>query len=51
MICCTCAGAGDPRLNKMKFQTVLVDEATQAAEPECLIPIVKGAQQLVMVGE
>lgn len=34
VICCTCVGAGDPRLNnKFKFRTVLIDEATQAAEP------------------
>lgn len=30
---------------------VLVDEATQAMEPESLIPIVMGAKQLVMVGD
>ena len=30
VICCTCVGCGDPRLNKIKFRTVLVDEATQA---------------------
>ena len=33
VICCTCVGAGDPRLAKLKFRTVLIDEATQAAEP------------------
>lgn len=33
VICCTCVGAGDPRLSKLKFRTVLIDEATQAAEP------------------
>ena len=33
VICCTCVGAGDPRLSKSKFRTVLIDEATQAAEP------------------
>jgi regulator of nonsense transcripts 1 len=40
VICCTCVGAGDPRLAKLKFRTVLIDEATQAAEPgelHCLI--------------
>ena len=30
VICCTCVGAGDPRLSKLKFRTVLIDEATQA---------------------
>jgi len=36
VICCTCVGAGDPRLAKVKFRTVLIDEATQAAEPGML---------------
>ncbi|KAJ3982245.1 ATP dependent helicase [Lentinula detonsa] len=26
VICCTCVGAGDPRLSKLKFRTVLIDE-------------------------
>lgn len=51
VICCTCTGAGDPRLTKFKFRSVLVDEATQACEPEALIPIVMGAKQVVMVGD
>ena len=29
VISCTCIGAGDPRLNKMKFSAILVDEAMQ----------------------
>ena len=33
VICATCVGCGDPRLSKLKFRTVLIDEATQAAEP------------------
>lgn len=33
VICCTCVGTADPRLSKFKFRTVLIDEATQAAEP------------------
>ena len=30
---------------------MLVDEATQAAEPEALIPLVLGAKQAVLVGD
>ncbi|KAG6880235.1 hypothetical protein C0992_003001 [Termitomyces sp. T32_za158] len=51
VICCTCVGAGDPRLSKLKFRTVLIDEATQAAEPECMIPLVLGCKQVVLVGD
>ena len=51
VICCTCAGAGDPRLAKITFRSVLLDEATQAAEPEAMIPLVTGAKQIVLVGD
>ena len=51
VICTTCVGTGDPRLSKLKFRTVLVDEATQAAEPECVIPLVLGCKQVVFVGD
>ncbi|KAI6781694.1 Regulator of nonsense transcripts-like protein [Emericellopsis cladophorae] len=51
VVCCTCVGAGDPRLSKMKFRNVLIDESTQSAEPECMIPLVLGCKQLVLVGD
>ena len=51
VICCTCVGAGDPRLAKLKFRTVLIDESTQSAEPECMIPLVRGCKQVVLVGD
>jgi regulator of nonsense transcripts 1 len=51
VVCCTCVGAGDKRISHYKFRTVLVDESTQASEPECLIPIVKGAKQVILVGD
>jgi regulator of nonsense transcripts 1 len=35
----------------MTFRTVLIDEATQAAEPECLIPLVLGVKQAILVGD
>lgn len=51
VVCCTCVGAGDPRLAKMKFRNVLIDESTQSAEPECIIPLVLGCKQAVLVGD
>lgn len=51
VICCTCVGAGDPRIAKLTFRTVLIDEGTQATEPECLIPLVLGARQFIFVGD
>lgn len=51
VICCTCVGAGDPRLSRSKFRTVLIDESTQSAEPECMIPLVLGCKQVVLVGD
>ena len=51
VICTTCVGAGDPRLAKFKFRTVLIDESTQSAEPECLIPLILGCKQVVLVGD
>ena len=50
VICTTCVGCGDPRLSKFKFRTVLIDEATQATEPEVIIPLTFGVKQLVLVG-
>ncbi|KAJ9528293.1 hypothetical protein QJQ45_014261, partial [Haematococcus lacustris] len=46
VVCCTCMGAGDMRLSTFRFHHVLIDEATQAAEPECLIPLIMGAKQV-----
>ena len=51
VICTTCVGAGDIRLQRFKFKAVLVDESTQSTEPECLVPIVSGAKQVVLVGD
>jgi regulator of nonsense transcripts 1 len=51
IVCCTCVSAADPRISKLRFKHVLVDEATQATEPECMIPLVMGAKQVVLVGD
>lgn len=51
VICVTCVGAGDARLANFQFKTVLIDEATQAVEPEALIPMVMGCKHVVIVGD
>jgi regulator of nonsense transcripts 1 len=52
VVCATCIGSASPLLDKIQnFPIVLVDEATQATEAECLIPLVQGCQKLVLVGD
>lgn len=51
VICCTCVTAGDHRLKKLSFNHVLIDEATQAIEPECLLPLLHGAKHVILVGD
>lgn len=51
VICCTCIGAGDARLAKIKFSSILIDESMQSTEPECMVPVVRGAKQLILVGD
>ena len=51
VICTTCIGSADKRLQGSKFLHVLIDEATQAIEPECLLPMLKGAKHVILVGD
>ena len=44
-------GAKGKTGQRRRFQQVLIDEATQATEPEALIPVVTGAKQLILVGD
>lgn len=47
----TCAGAGLGILRKINFDVVIIDEASQITEPCALIPLVKGCQRAVLVGD
>ncbi|MEE3082852.1 MAG: AAA domain-containing protein [Candidatus Thermoplasmatota archaeon] len=51
VICATCVGAGHRLLESRRFPMMLMDEATQATEPAALIPLVKGARHVVLVGD
>lgn len=51
VITCTCITSADPRIITKVFPTVIIDEATQAVEPEILIPIMHGSKQVCLVGD
>ena len=51
VLCCTCIGSGHEFLDGRRFSRVLIDEATQATEPAALVPLVRGARQIVLVGD
>lgn len=50
VIACTLVGAANSLLHNRKFQTVFIDECSQAIEPANWIPIMK-AQRIVMAGD
>ena len=47
----TCAGAGLGLLRDERFDMVVIDEASQQTEPTSLIPLVKGCNRCVLVGD
>lgn len=47
----TCIGAGLGLLRGQMFDTVIVDEASQQTEPASLVPLVKGCQKAILVGD
>jgi regulator of nonsense transcripts 1 len=51
VLCCTCIGSGHTLLDGKRFPQVLIDEATQATEPAALVPLIRGARQVVLVGD
>jgi len=50
VIACTLVGAAHNLLHNRKFQTVFIDECSQAIEPANWIPIMK-AQRVIMAGD
>ncbi|MFY0599627.1 MAG: AAA family ATPase [Cyclobacteriaceae bacterium] len=50
VIACTLVGANNSYLTNRRFKTVFIDEASQALEPACWIPIMK-AEKVVMAGD
>jgi senataxin len=50
IICATLSGAGHDSLAPFSFETVIIDEAAQAIEMSCLIPLKYGCKRCIMVG-
>mmetsp|Transcript_67664 Transcript_67664/g.151984 ORF Transcript_67664/g.151984 Transcript_67664/m.151984 type:complete len:976 (-) Transcript_67664:277-3204(-) len=51
VVCATCIGASGSTVDKLRFNTVLIDECTQAAESAALVPIARGCQQCILIGD
>ena len=47
----TCISSFDKRLDNFRFPIVLIDEATQACESECILPLLRGAKHAILVGD
>lgn len=50
VIACTLVGASHPMLRGKRYKTVFIDEAAQALEPACWIPILR-AERVVLAGD
>ncbi|KAK4442628.1 RNA dependent RNA polymerase-domain-containing protein [Podospora aff. communis PSN243] len=51
LIFTTCIGAGLGLLRSQNFEVVIVDEASQQTEPASLVPLIKGCQKAILVGD
>jgi ATP-dependent RNA/DNA helicase IGHMBP2 len=50
VITCTLVGASNRNIRQLPFETVFIDEAAQALEPGCWIPIAKGTR-VILAGD
>jgi ATP-dependent RNA/DNA helicase IGHMBP2 len=50
VITCTLVGAANRSMRHLTFETVFIDEAAQALEPGCWIPIAKG-ERVILAGD
>ena len=50
VITCTLVGAANRNIRHLSFDTVFIDEAAQALEPGCWIPIAKG-ERVILAGD
>jgi len=50
VVLATCHSAGSKQLNNINFDVCIVDEATQAVEAVCWVPILK-SNKLILAGD
>lgn len=50
VVLATCHSAGSRQINNMTFDVCIVDEATQAVEAVCWVPILK-SKKLILAGD
>ena len=53
VVCCTLHGAGSRQLFQQSFDVVIIDEASQALEAQCWIPLLSviGVSKLILAGD
>ena len=53
VVCCTLHGAGSRQLFQQRFDVVIIDEASQALEAQCWIPLLSviGVSKLILAGD
>ena len=51
VVCCSFSGSFDYRLEDTKFKYVILDEASQATDAQTLVPMLKGAEHVILVGD
>ncbi len=50
VVLATCHSAGGKQLNNLQFDVCIIDEATQAVEAVCWVPILK-SKKLILAGD
>lgn len=50
VICCTLVGSSHPVMRGKRFKTTFIDEAAQALEPACWIPILR-SERIIFAGD
>jgi len=51
VVCTTAIGAGSSQLDVIDFPLVFLDEGSMLTEPVALIPLVRGCEQLAIIGD